>query len=414
MKYLLKPNRGMELKHLMFAALLLIPFPGSGQRDPYLAGRALMVQESYDSAVVFLTQALESRPGDAEMLYFLGLAQFSRQDYPSAREAFYEAERRRKGMGSFYLAKTEVKLNHPELALKYLKVHLESRYRRPEPEILLDGDLSTLEKHPGWGSLWEEKPWYSSGDLEFQQALFLKESGDRLEAINILNRLEKQGYERSRVQSEKAAIYALLDNEKAARSELRSAVKSDVRNLDALQELARYQIRDGDAAEAVEGLNRLIRQDPARFEAYVMRAEARGMEGDLQGAMEDMERYLTYFPLDDEALYRKGVIQYDNGRYLDAIQSFNRALELNRGNPEYYFARGKTYATTGTTRYADKDLSMALDLDPFNGQIWYEKGKVSVRLGKASAACHCYEKAFQYGVYEAREYLERNCNPNGN
>jgi hypothetical protein len=53
---------------------------------------------------------------------------------------------------------------------------------------------------------------------------------------------------------------------------------------------------------------------------------------------------------------------------------------------------------------------MALDLDPLNGETWFEKGKVAARLGKVSMACHCYQKAFQYGVYEAREYLDTNCN----
>lgn len=409
MMYLLKPNRTMKLKQLMLAMLLIISPKGFGQPDPYLAGRALMSQGSYDSAVIFLKQALENQPGDADLFYYVGLAQFARNDFPAAQKALYEAERRRKGMASFYLAKTEVRLNHPEQALKYLKIHLESRYRRPEAELLLDQDLSTLDTHPGWDQLWEEKRWYSRGDEAFKEAIFLNESGDHLEAINMLNALEKQGYERSKVQTEKAAIYAGLGNEKAARSALRAAVKSDVRNLDALEELARYQVRDGDPSDAIEGLNRVIRQDPARFDAYLLRAEAKGMEQDLDGAMEDMELYLTYFPSDDQAIYRKGKIQHAHGRYLDAIQSFNRALQLNRGNPSYYFARGVTYAATGTTQYAEKDFSMALDLDPLNGEIWFEKARVAARLGKVSVACHCYEKAYQYGIYEAREYLDLNC-----
>ena len=399
----------MKLKQLMLVTLLIISPKGFGQPDPYLAGRALMSQDSFDSAVIFLNQALEERPGDADLFYYVGLAQFALNDFPAAQKALYEAERRRKGMASYYLAKTEVKLNHPELALKYLKIHLESRYKRPEAELLLDEDLSALEAHPGWEQLWEEKRWYSNGDEAFKEAIFLKESGDQLEAINRLNQLEKQGYERSKVQAEKADIYAGLGNEKAARSALSAAVKSDVRNLDALEKLARYQLKDGDGQDAIDGLNRLIRQDPARFEAYLLRAEAKGMEQDLDGAMEDMDLYLTYFPRDDQAIYQKGKIQYENGRYLDAIQSFNRALQLNKGNPSYYFARGVTYAATGTTRYAEKDFSMALDLDPLNGEIWFEKAKVAERLGKVSVACHCYEKAFQYGIYEAREYLDLNC-----
>jgi tetratricopeptide (TPR) repeat protein len=379
------------------------------QAIPYLEGRACMSEERYDLAITHLNEALKQDPGETEIYYQLGLCQFALKNYPAARESFYETEKRRKAMGSFYLAKCEVKLNHPELALNYLKIHLSSRYKKPESEILLDEDLSTLELLPGWKQLWEEKRWYSSGDKEFQEAMFLKDQDDYLEAINILNKLEKQGYKRTLVLTEKATIYEKLGNEKAAFSALKSAVKSDVRNLDATQQLAIFQVNDGDIEEAIASLNRVIRQDPARFDAYLQRAEALSLSGDLDKAMEDMNLYLKYFPSNDEAIYRKGMIQYENGSYLNAIQSFNEALKLEQGKAEYYFARGKTYASTGTIRYADKDMSMALDLDPLNGEIWYEKGLVSEKLGDLTAACHCYSKAFQYGIFEARDLLDSNC-----
>jgi tetratricopeptide (TPR) repeat protein len=313
-------------------------------------------------------------------------------------------------MGSFYLAKSEVRLNHPEQALKYLRIHLSSRYKKPESEILLDEDINTLEGSAGWQQLWDEKRWYNSRDQTFQDAMFLKSQGDYLEAINQLNTLEKQGYKKSLVLSEKAAIYEELGNIKAARSALNSAVKSNARDLDALQELAVLQLADGDIEDAVNGFHRLLRQDPARFEAYMQRAEALSEMGDLDGAISDMELYLNYFPEDDSAFYRKGLIQFQHGKYLNAIQSFNKSLALNDGKAVYYFARGRTYAVTGTTRYAEKDMSMALDLDPLNGEIWFEKGKLAEALGSVENACHCYQKAFQYGVFEAGELINARCN----
>ncbi len=40
--------------------------------------------------------------------------------------------------------------------------------------------------------------------------------------------------------------------------------------------------------------------------------------------------------------------------------------------------------------------------------ITYEKDRVSESLGKIADACHCYGKAFQYCVFEARNYLDNN------
>jgi tetratricopeptide (TPR) repeat protein len=389
--------------------LLSISVLGFGQTDHYLSGRACMDVGSYDSALFHLEKALEKNPGSANLYYQLGISFFTLNRFPDARDMFYEAEKRRKGMGSFYLAKSEIKLNHSQQALKYLRIHLSSRYKKSESEILLDDDISTLEGLPGWQELWNEKRWYNSRDKDFQDAMFLKDQGDYLEAINVLNNLEKQGYKKSVVQSEKAVIYQELGNIKASRSTLKSAVKSDARNLDALQQLAVIQLADGDAEEAVEGLNKLIRQDPARFEAYLQRGEALSQTGDLNAALSDMELYLSYFPESDSAFYRKGLIQFQNGKYLDAIQSFNRSLTLNKGEAAYYFARGRTYAATGTTRYAEKDMSMALDLNPLNGEIWYEKARLDEQLGNVESACHCYQKAFQYGIFEAGEEFNKRC-----
>jgi len=409
MRYLLKPNKRLKILSTVATLLLFLTVMGFGQNDPYLSGRACMARESYDSALFYLEQALRENPGQTEVYYQLGITHFTLQNYPAARENFYETEKRRNGMGSFYLAKCEAKLNHPQQALKYLRIHLSSRYKRSESEILLDEDISTLDGLPAWQQLWNEKNWYSARDKAFQDALFLKNHGEYLEAINQLNTLEKQGYKKSVVLSKKAELYQELGNMKAARSALKAAVKSDVRNLDALQQLAVMQTANGDAEEAVDGLSRVIKQDPARFEAYLYRAEARSQAGDLSAALSDFEVYLTYFPSDDSAFYRRGLIQFQHGKYLDAIQSFNRTLTLNKGEAAYYFARGRTYAATGTTRYAEKDMSMALDLDPLNGEIWFEKGKLADQLGNGSSACHCYQKAFQYGIFEAGELISKRC-----
>jgi len=401
-------NKMLRLAPLLLT-LLLFTLQGFGQEDHYLAGRAYMEEEKYDSALFHMEKALAQNPGKAELYYQLGLIHFTLKQYPAARDAFYETEKRRKGMGSFFLSKSEIRLSHPQQALKYLRVHLSSRYKRSESEILLDEDISTLEGSPGWQGLLEEKKWYTSRDKEFQDAMFLKSQGDYLEAINLLNSLEKQGYEKSLVQNEKASIYLELGNLKASRSALKSAVKSDVRNLDALQQLAVMQIADGDEEEAIEGLNKVIRQEPARFKAYLQRADAFSQAGQLSAALSDMDLYLSYFPENDSAIYRKGMIQFKHGKYLDAIQSFNRSLALNQGESAYYYARGLTYAATGTTRYAEKDMSMALDLDPMNGEIWFEKGKLDEQLGNRQSACHCYQKAYQYGIFEAGELMNMKC-----
>jgi cytochrome c-type biogenesis protein CcmH/NrfG len=104
MRYLLKPNRMARHRFLLFCLLLIIPGTGFAQSDPYLLGRASMLNGSLDSALNFLEEALQENPGDADLHYHLGEVYFGLQNYPAARDAFYECEKRRKGKGSFYLA----------------------------------------------------------------------------------------------------------------------------------------------------------------------------------------------------------------------------------------------------------------------------------------------------------------------
>ena len=78
--------------------LLLISGTGFGQTDHYLAGRAYMNGSLFDSARFQLEAAVQENPGDAQLYYQLGLACFRMQDFPAAHEAFYETEKRRKGI----------------------------------------------------------------------------------------------------------------------------------------------------------------------------------------------------------------------------------------------------------------------------------------------------------------------------
>lgn len=394
---------------LTAAASVLLPGKLMAQADPYLSGRACMLREEFRPATGHLEQAVRQGVQLNEALLNLGICHFRLNEFPAAREKFYELEKRKPGMGSLWLARTEVRLSHPGQAMKYLREHLDSPYRLPESEILLDEDISSLEAHAGWKALWKEKQWYTESDHVFSEALYLGKNGEELEALNRLSSLERTGYNVSLVQQKKAEIYLKVGNQKAARASLQSALKADIRNQDARYLLAGLYLENEKYEEAGNELDILIRRQPDRFEAYLLRASARGKTGNLKGAEEDLETYSLYFPESHEAVYRKGLLQYENGKYLDAIGSFNRALDMHTGNADYYLARGRTYAATGTLIYAEKDLSMALDLDPLNGETWMETARLAERMGRKQKACDCYRKAHKLGIFEAGEKVERLC-----
>lgn len=383
----------------------------SGQQgfDNYLKARSLMQTEKYDSALHYLELANEENPGKIEIVYHRGLCNFHLKLYDQAIADFLYVNKRRGGMGSRMLAKTEARLGHNELAVKYLREHLSSHYKVPEKEILLDQDFTGLETSTAWKSLWREREWYTPSDQDLQDILYMKSKGDYLEVINRLNALDQKRYKRSLVNQHLAETYLALENMKAAAAALDKSISADTRNMEALKLRIDLHTMKGDFEQAGKDCDRLLRQSPDEFEYYLVSGRINSRIGEYEKALKSVKSYLHFYPHSDKAYSELGLIHYNNGKYLEALKSFNRALSINEGKAAYFFNRGRAYAATKTYNYAVKDFSMALDLDPADPEIWYYKGLADLELGNRTSACFCFKKAFQFGKFEASEYIPKIC-----
>ncbi|MEZ5073144.1 MAG: tetratricopeptide repeat protein [Bacteroidales bacterium] len=411
----MKRNRERKVASRAGRILLILGIAGlsgvsmQGQPSQYLEGSALFQQERYPEAIPLLQQARSSDPGNARILEMLGKALYQMEEYAPARDVFLVLETRDPAAGSLHLARTEAMLNHPEQALRHLELYLRSADKLPEPVLMLDPALSRLDTDPRWHTLWAREDWYSPLDRQFQEALFLKDRQEYLEALNLLLALEQSGYRKTEVAYQKALVYKTLGNEKAARSALKIALDNDPRHVDALEELARLEETRGNHKEAVPLYDRLLRQDPVRFPAYLDRAVAKSGAGMAEQALKDVDAYLAYFPEADSAYYLKGRLAYENGKYLESLKAMNIALEMEAGRAEYWLLRGQSHAATNGLRYAARDLSMSLDLDPFQGETWNALAGVALAAGDREEACRCFNMASLYGILEAGQWVERNC-----
>jgi tetratricopeptide (TPR) repeat protein len=381
------------------------------RQDPgaLLRARALMEVNMYDSANHYLEAAAAKDPGSIDVIYNRGICYFEQAQYNKAREDFIFVNRKRSGMASLMLAKTEAHLHHPELAVKYLREHLGSYYKLPEKDILLDKDLALIESSDAWVSLWREREWYSPYDQELQEAVYLRESGDYPEAINRLRDLDRKGYRRTVVNQHLAELYRASGNNKAAIEALNKAIGADSRNMEALKQRIDLLVETGDFEDAAKDCSRLLRQAPDAFEYYLVAGKIHSQLGTYNTAVNSVNTYLDLYPRSHAAMNVLGEIHFAAGKYLDALSSFNKALDLEKGTATYYYNRGRTYAATRTYRYAEKDFSMALDLDPLDPDIWFAKGLTDLELGYMDTACFDFRKALRYGKYEARKYLDRHC-----
>ena len=410
MMSLLRNN--MKMKNIFLAIIVLFLFQQvTCQQKPedYLKAMSQLQMENYDSSLHYFNKAIAVNSSDYTAIFNRGMLYYAMSEFPAASKDFRLVNKRFPGKASLMLSKTEAKLNHLDIAIKYLREHLESNYKIPEKEILLDPDFNKLEGTLEWKKLWREKEWYRPNEIELQEARYLMNTEEHLEALNALQALEKQGSNRSLIFQYKAEIYLHTGNKKAAMEELTKSIKSDYRNLEALNLRANMYYEQDEFEDALSDCKNILRQNPASFEHYILSAKLKNELNDYDGALKDMNTYLELFPAAHNSFYETGNIHFAQGRYLNAIASYNRALGLYEGNANYYYARGRAYAATGTHKYAERDFSMSLDLDPLSADTWYAKGLTDMELGHREKACFDFRKAMQYGIFEARDYIEELC-----
>ena len=244
----------------------------SGQSDmnAFLKARSLMEVEKYDSALHYLDMAIKNNRDNVEYIYNRGLCNFYLKRYDNAVADFLFVNKRRRGMGSLMLAKTEARLNRDELAIKYLREHLSSHYKIPEKDILLDEDLIRLESSEEWRSLWRESEWYTPSDKEMQEILYLKSKGEYLEVINRINKLIERRYKSTLAFQYLAETYLALNNQKAAAEALDNSISADMRNMESLKLRIKLNLMKGDYEKAEKDCSRLLRQSPDEFEYYLV------------------------------------------------------------------------------------------------------------------------------------------------
>ncbi len=400
----------MKKRYLFILMIVLFTANAGGQNDPLLRSGSLMSVGKYDSAAQILSMAIVNQPGNTDLYYNRGICNFKLKRYDKALGDFLFVNKRSSGKASLMLAKTEARLNHPELAVKYLRQHLTSYYKQSESDLLLDEDLQLLEKTDSWKNLWREKEWYSAYDRELQEIEYLMSNRENLEAINRLNELDGTGFKKTIVNQYLAELYLVSGNEKAAMDAINRSIAANGRNTEALKIRIELNTLAENFEKAAADCDQLLRQDPVEFEYYLTSGKLLSKTGKYDQALKRVGTYLELFPGSHNAFNTQGEIHFENGQFLDALKSFNKALEEESGNADYFYNRGRTYAATGTYRYAEKDFSMALDLDPLNPETWFEKGIADLELGNEQTACFDFKKAFRYGKYEAKDFIDRLCN----
>jgi len=257
--------------------------------------------------------------------------------------------------------------------------------------------------------LWQEKEWYTAYERELNEAKYLKSTGNYPDALNLLEKLDERGVNRSEVNRIKAEIYLENNNPEAAEESLNESVRSNRNNSSALKMRIALDTQNGNYKRAEHDCRRLIQQSPQEFSYYLTLADMLAHNDKFAEAQKYAEFYLSLFPESASGLNILGVIHYRNKQYLNALKVYNTALESEQGKSELFFNRGRVYAATDMYEYASRDYAMALDLEPTNADIWFEKGISDLERGDEDTACFNFKKSLQYGRKDALDFIHQIC-----
>ena len=401
----------LNFKYLAFTLLWFFQIT-AGQRMPnehFLQGIAMLQQEKYDSALIAFTISKGLNEKDPMSWYNSGMVYYTLKNNQEALNNFFKAEKLDPGGASLMIAKTYAREMNVNKVLEYLDIHLKSRNKIPENQILSDPDFLPLENNKDWIAFWRDNSYYTPFDQLLAEARYMIKSEEYTEAINLLSEGLKRGYRAPALLAERASVYKLTGNDQLAVKDMNDAIDQDRRNTSLYISRGDLHYRQGNYRQSVADFSTAISQNPEQFDLYLKRARAYGKEKALEEAKSDMEFYLKYFPENDEAWYEYGKIHMEVKKYLDALRCLNKAISLDQTDARYFLARGESYYHASTFKYAGNDLSMSLDLDPENSDAYFYRGLTALKLGEKELACFCFKKAYQYGKKEAFNYIGENC-----
>lgn len=373
----------------------------------YTVAAAYIDRSMYAEAIEIYTGAMEKND-DYRLYTARGKAFLLRGDIDAAINDFSYANMLKPGSGYLGLARAfALAADIPE-AIENLKYHLQSDYRLPRKNIMLDTCFRSLEDAPGWRELWKTS-WYNRIEEAVAEAEYYISAGKTEEAAKVLSGIEYIYSDRAETDYIKGLVAAAKNNTPLAREQLRRAIEKDGSKYSFWNLYIEQLISDNDYLAAANACGIALEHFPEKTALILKKSENLYRANDPGPALKQAERYLDLYPGDEEAMRLAGTVSAENGEYNKSLNYFSKNIDNNPGNPQCFTDRAGVYLKIKSWDAAVYDYSMALDLWPRNGDAYYNKGIALINSGKNEKACHDFRMALRYGNRKAASMLSKYC-----
>lgn len=146
-------------------------------------------------------------------------------------------------------------------------------------------------------------------------------------------------------------------------------IKADPKNLQLYNELGKFYLDGGMAADARDIFTYLVGHNMTNAEYYARLAQSHYKLKNYAEAVENYTRSLTIDPAQPNRLYNKGICQEALGSFKDATETFKTAISLEPRNIKFYVTLSQTFQKMGDRLAAKAILTKAQKFEPLNEDI---------------------------------------------
>lgn len=165
--------------------------------------------------------------------------------------------------------------------------------------------------------------------------------------------------------------------------------------------------QEGNFSEVMKIINKAIKVDPKKAEAYVYRGLTYKWMGQPSKAIKNYDKAIELDPECYLAYSNRASYYADHNQPVKALKDYNKVMELYPEFPLAYLDRGMFYTSHNQPVKAIKDLDKALKLKPDLLLAYYHRGVAYAELGEHVKAIKDYDKANHLDPTFVATYIHR-------
>lgn len=402
-----------QLTFITFALVtqqLILSIVGYSQKMPtaYYRAQAALEQNDIKNALRWADSCITTKPIRYHYYLIKGQALLKANRYQEAIDNFLQAEKQRSGIASYQLARTYCIIGDSAKCTEWTRKNLQSPFREPESQYLLNSDFNLAQNIKDWKYLWQTD-WYSAIEKDLFHAKYLIKSQHFDEAIELLNKRIKSNKTRANLFEQRGLAHLGAGNYLLALRDFENAQKRNKRNYAylALQAQANFYLnRHENALKVIEQAIDKAGENP---EYLLIKAQILAKLNRWTQAYEIIKKYLEFFPNNLNANMQLAISAYNCGFYNDALLAIAKMLKFTPDNPDLLLLRGKIYLKTDQPRQAIIDFEKVISQNYNIAEAYLLKGLALLKEGEREEACKCFSISGSLGNIDAQSLLYNTC-----